>query len=117
VQVGPPGCGKIAGWPTKKACPQTERTLHDALLPQSTDELAKTTAHGLQTSRILLHASAVSEGYTALWQRWRLDLTGEALIHEVASPLYVRGPRRLYEAAKGLSIPEGLDRPNSLTVT
>jgi hypothetical protein len=37
---------------------------------------------GLQTARILLHASSVSEGYTALWQRGRLDLTVEALIHD-----------------------------------
>lgn len=35
---------------------------------------------GLQTARILLHADTVSEGYTALWERGRLDLTVEALI-------------------------------------
>lgn len=35
---------------------------------------------GLETARILLHASTVSEGYTALWERNRLDLTVEALI-------------------------------------
>ncbi len=37
---------------------------------------------GLETARILLHAPAVSEGYTALWERGRLDLTVEALIHD-----------------------------------
>ena len=37
--------------------------------------------HGLQTARILLHAANVSEGYTALWERGRLDLTVEAVIH------------------------------------
>ena len=37
---------------------------------------------GLQTARILVHASTVSEGYTALWERGRLDLTVEALIHD-----------------------------------
>jgi hypothetical protein len=37
---------------------------------------------GLETARILLHAAAVSEGYTALWERGRLDLTVEALIHD-----------------------------------
>jgi hypothetical protein len=37
---------------------------------------------GLQTARILIHASTVSEGYTALWERGRLDLTVEALIHD-----------------------------------
>ena len=37
---------------------------------------------GLQTARMLIHASTVSEGYTALWERGRLDLTVEALIHD-----------------------------------
>jgi hypothetical protein len=35
---------------------------------------------GLETARILLHASKVSEGYVALWERKRLDLTVEAVI-------------------------------------
>ena len=35
---------------------------------------------GLETARILLHASGVSEGYRALWERKRLDLTVEAVI-------------------------------------
>ncbi len=35
---------------------------------------------GLETARILLHASGVSEGYIALWERKRLDLTVEAVI-------------------------------------
>ena len=37
---------------------------------------------GLETARILLRADTVSEGYTALWERGRLDLTVEALIHD-----------------------------------
>ena len=37
---------------------------------------------GLETAKILLHANAVSEGYTALWERDRLDLTVEALLHD-----------------------------------
>jgi hypothetical protein len=41
---------------------------------------------GLATAQILLHANTVSEGYTALWERGRLDLTVEALIHD--SPKY-----------------------------
>ncbi len=41
---------------------------------------------GLETARILLHAPAVSEGYTALYLRKRLDLTVEAVIHN--SPRY-----------------------------
>jgi len=35
---------------------------------------------GLETAQILLHASNVSEGYVALWERRRLDLTVEAVI-------------------------------------
>jgi len=35
---------------------------------------------GLETARYLLHAATVSEGYTALWERKRLDLTVEAMI-------------------------------------
>ena len=35
---------------------------------------------GLETARILLHSDQVSEGYTALWERDRLDLTVEATI-------------------------------------
>ena len=35
---------------------------------------------GLETARILLHSTTVSEGYTALWERGRLDLTVEAMI-------------------------------------
>jgi hypothetical protein len=37
---------------------------------------------GLETARILLHSANVSEGYTALWDRGRLDLTVEAVIHD-----------------------------------
>jgi hypothetical protein len=37
---------------------------------------------GLETARILLHANAVSDAYTALWERSRLDLIVEALIHD-----------------------------------
>lgn len=35
---------------------------------------------GLATAQLLLHSSNVSDGYTALWERKRLDLTVEALI-------------------------------------
>ncbi|HUO00391.1 MAG TPA: hypothetical protein VMU69_29695 [Bradyrhizobium sp.] len=35
---------------------------------------------GLETARLLLRASKVSEGYIALWERKRLDLTVEAVI-------------------------------------
>jgi hypothetical protein len=36
--------------------------------------------HG--TARILINAAQVSEGYTASWERQRLDLLAEALIHD-----------------------------------
>lgn len=39
---------------------------------------------GLETARILLHSKKVSEGYTALCERHRLDLTVEAVIHDNA---------------------------------
>ena len=35
---------------------------------------------GLETARILIHSDTVSDGYTALWERKRLDLTVEATI-------------------------------------
>jgi len=35
---------------------------------------------GMDAARTLLHASSVSEGYVALWERQRLDLTVEALV-------------------------------------
>jgi hypothetical protein len=37
---------------------------------------------GLQTARMLIHASTVSEGYAALWERGRLDLTVQAMVHD-----------------------------------
>ena len=37
---------------------------------------------GLETAHILINASTVSDGYTALWERKRLDLTVEALIFD-----------------------------------
>lgn len=38
-------------------------------------------AHGgLETAHILINSSTVAEGYSALWERGRLDLTVEALI-------------------------------------
>lgn len=37
---------------------------------------------GFETARILLNAPTVSDGYTALWERGRLDLTVEAIVLE-----------------------------------
>jgi hypothetical protein len=43
--------------------------------------LSMVTEHGgLETARILLHAPTVSEGYGALWERGRLDLSVEAVV-------------------------------------
>jgi hypothetical protein len=35
---------------------------------------------GVETARRLIHAAMPSDGYTALWERGRLDLTVEAVI-------------------------------------
>lgn len=35
---------------------------------------------GLSAAKVLLASDAVSQGFTELWQRYRLDLTVEALI-------------------------------------
>jgi hypothetical protein len=35
---------------------------------------------GLRTAHMLINSANVSEGYTALWERGRLDLTVEAMI-------------------------------------
>lgn len=45
---------------------------------------------GVETARRLIHSSRVSDGYTALWERKRLDLTVEALITDNAKwhPLF-----------------------------
>jgi len=37
---------------------------------------------GFEAARMLIHSDTVSEGYTALWERGRLDLTVEAMITE-----------------------------------
>lgn len=37
---------------------------------------------GLKTANMLLHSPNISEGYAALWERGRLDLTVEAVIND-----------------------------------
>jgi hypothetical protein len=37
---------------------------------------------GVETARRLIHSLNISDGYTALWERKRLDLTVEALIYD-----------------------------------
>jgi len=85
-----------------------ETDFHEAML--DVYRRAKTEAHynpvrflrmvsergGLETARHLLHAPTVSEGYTALWERGRLDLTVEALILEPQwQPLFGKEERRI----------------------
>ena len=51
---------------------------------------------GLDTARYLLHEPKVSAGYTALWERGRLDLTVEALILEPKwTDLFTADERRI----------------------
>jgi hypothetical protein len=54
---------------------------------------------GLQTAKILIDAVTESEGYTALWERGRLDLTVEALIfdHPEYHPLFTDEERQKVE--------------------
>jgi len=50
---------------------------------------------GLRTAQYLLDAPKVSDGYTALWERNRLDLTVEAIIlQEKWWPLFTSAQRR-----------------------
>jgi hypothetical protein len=51
---------------------------------------------GLETARILLRSPTVSDGYTALWERGRLDLTVEAMILEARwAALFTEADRRI----------------------
>jgi hypothetical protein len=47
---------------------------------------------GLETARMLINSVTVSEGYTALWERGRLDLTVESMVLETKNyhPLFTR---------------------------
>jgi hypothetical protein len=86
---------------------QLELQFHEAML--SVYKRAKSEAHynarifigmvvdkgGLETARYLLDTPTVSEGYTALWQRNRLDLTVEAVILDPQWwPLFTSTQRR-----------------------
>ncbi len=51
---------------------------------------------GLETARYLIHAPTVSDGYAALWERDRLDLTVERVILEPNwKPLFTTLERRI----------------------
>jgi hypothetical protein len=56
---------------------------------------------GLATARLLIHSSTVSEGYTALWERKRLDLTVEAVIHDNPSGIPSSPTRSLQSVRSG----------------
>jgi len=50
---------------------------------------------GLETARYLINAPNVSDGYTALWSRKRLDLTVEAvMLDEKWQPLFSSAERK-----------------------
>jgi hypothetical protein len=51
---------------------------------------------GLETARYLLHAPTVSDGYAALWERGRLDLTVEAVMLDAKwDPLFSKQERQV----------------------
>lgn len=51
---------------------------------------------GLETAKYLLHTSDVSEGYKALWERRRLDLTVEAVMLDLKwHPLFSAEERQI----------------------
>ena len=66
---------------------------------------------GIETARILLHARTVSEGYTALWERKRLDLTVEALVLQPAyASLFTNSEREIARnrlSEYGYDLPDG----------
>ena len=70
---------------------------------------------GLETAKYLLHATTVSDGYTALWERNRLDLTVEALVlAEKWKPLFGRPEREIAVARlREYGYPGPLPEPNT----
>src|SRR5438128_6083956 len=59
---------------------------------------------GLETARILVLADQPSDGYTALWERRRLDLTVEALILQPEwQALFAQDPELLKRAQRRLT--------------
>ena len=59
---------------------------------------------GLETARILINAAQPSEGYTALWERSRLDLTVEALVSQTQwQSLFDQEPELLQRARNRLA--------------
>ena len=51
---------------------------------------------GLETARTIVNSPSVSEGYTALWEKGRLDLTVEATILQPQwAPLFSDAERKI----------------------
>lgn len=85
----------VVGASDRAAAPDVEKAFHARMIDiyKAAKEIGYTATRflgmvndhgGLQTARILLRAPTVSDGYTALWERGRLDLTVEAVILEHA---------------------------------
>lgn len=59
---------------------------------------------GIVTARILVLAEHPSDGYSALWERQRLDLTVEALVLQPEwQPLFANEPELLEKARQRLN--------------
>lgn len=58
---------------------------------------------GVATAKHLINDPTVSQGYTALWERRRLDLTVEAVVHENPSWHSLFSPEELEKAKKRLA--------------
>jgi hypothetical protein len=57
---------------------------------------------GLATARQLINDTKESQGYTALWERGRLDLTVEAVVHDNPKWHLLFDPSELENARKRL---------------
>ena len=58
---------------------------------------------GLNAAKMLINSSTVSDGYTALWEKRRLDLTVEALVSETKKYHSLFTPEELAICAKRLT--------------
>lgn len=77
----------------KKEASYTATIFHNMLLSQG----------GLLTARQLINAKKPSDGYTALWERSRLDLTVEALVIDNPDWWPLFEPEELERARKRLA--------------
>ena len=68
---------------------------------------------GLATAKQLINAPTVSDGYTALWERGRLDLTVEALVFENLRYHALFTPEEIERARKRLRAYKYVPKPLS----